>query len=196
MGITTGIILYPGMEELDFVGPLEVFGMAGQNKEENRVVTIAEHDRVRAWNGLTVVPDHTFDDAPPLDVMVVPGGFGSREQVNNAKLIDYLRSAAANCQWVTSVCTGTLLLHEAGVAKGKNVTTHWSFIEGLRERGNVTVKENIRYVRDGNLVTAAGVSAGIDMSLWVVGQLYGAVHARQVQRFMEYYPAPPYQADV
>ncbi len=196
MGITTGIILYTDMEELDFVGPLEVFGMAGQNKDQSRVVTIAEHDRVRAWNGLTVVPDHTFEDAPPLDVMVVPGGLGSREQVNNAKLIDYLRSAAANCQWVTSVCTGTLLLHEAGVAKGKNVTTHWSFIEDLRERGNVTVKENIRYVRDGTLVTAAGVSAGIDMSLWVVGQLYGAEHARQVQRFMEYYPAPPYQADV
>ncbi len=196
MGLITGVILYEGMEELDFVGPLEVFGMAGMEKDDHRVVTIGETERVCAWHGLTVVADHGFDDAPALDVMVVPGGLGGREQVNNAKLIDYLRSAAENCQWVTSVCTGTLLLHEAGVAKGKNVTTHWSFIEGLRERGNVTVKENIRYVRDGNLVTAAGVSAGIDMSLWVVGQLYGEEHARQVQRFMEYYPAPPYQADV
>ena len=196
MGLITGIILYEGMEELDFVGPLEVFGMAGMEKDDHNVITIGETERVRAWNGLTVVADHGFDDAPDLDVMVVPGGFSSREQVNNAKLIDYLRGAAANCTWVTSVCTGTLLLHEAGVAKGKNVTTHWSFIEGMRERGNVTVKENIRYVRDGNLVTAAGVSAGIDMSLWVVGQLYGEEHARQVQRFMEYYPAPPYQADV
>ncbi len=195
MGITTGIILYEGMEELDFVGPLEVFGMAGKNEDGNRVVCIAEHDPVRAWNGLTVVPDYGFGDAPPLDVMVVPGGMGSREQANNATLIDYLRNAAVGCQWVTSVCTGTLLLHEAGVARGKNVTTHWSFIEALRERGDVTVKEDVRYVRDGNLVTAAGVSAGIDMSLWVVGQIYGAEHARQVQRFMEYYPAPPYQAD-
>ena len=196
MGITTGILLYEGMEELDFAGPFEVFGMAGLNNEDDRVVTIAESSPVRAWNGLRVLADYGFDDAPQLDVLVVPGGFGSREQVDNPKIIDFIRKASASCQWVTSVCTGALLLHEAGPARGKNLTTHWSFIEGMRERGDATVKENVRYVRDGNLVTAAGVSAGIDMSLWVVGQIYGVDHARQVQRFMEYDPAPPYSADV
>jgi len=195
MGITTGILLFEGMEELDFAGPFEVFGMAGMNRDEDRVVTIAESSPVRAWNGLRVVADHGFDDAPQLDVLVVPGGFGTREQVDNPKLIEFIRKASATCQWVTSVCTGSLLLHEAGPARGKNITTHWSFIETLRERGDAVVKENVRYVRDGNLVTAAGVSAGIDMSLWVVGQIYGVDHARQVQRFMEYDPAPPYTAD-
>ncbi len=196
MGITTGILLFEGMEELDFAGPFEVFGMAGMNRDDDRVVTIAESSPVRAWNGLRVVADHGFDDAPALDVLVVPGGFGTREQVDNPKLIEFIRKASPACQWVTSVCTGSLLLHEAGVARGKNITTHWSFIEALRERGDATVKENVRYVRDGNVVTAAGVSAGIDMSLWVVGQVYGVDHARQVQRFMEYDPAPPYSADV
>jgi transcriptional regulator GlxA family with amidase domain len=94
------------------------------------------------------------------------------------------------------VCTGTLLLHEAGLAKGRRVTTHWGFVETLRQRGDVEVLEKVRFVRDGRLVTAAGVSAGIDMALWVVGQLYGVPHARQTQRFMEYDPAPPYTAEV
>ena len=107
-----------------------------------------------------------------------------------------LRKVAAECQWVTSVCTGTLLLHEAGPARGKRVTTHWGFIQALRERGDVEVLQGPRYVRDGNLVTSAGVSAGIDMSLWVVGQLFTPQHARNTQRMMEYDPMPPYGAEV
>jgi transcriptional regulator GlxA family with amidase domain len=198
MAITTGILLYERMEELDFAGPFEVFGMAAKlGGGGDRVITVAETtEPVAAFNGLRVVPDHGFADAPDLDVIVVPGGLGSREQVNNPVLIDWLRKASDRCRWVTSVCTGTLLLHEAGVARGKRVTTHWSFIEALRERGDVTVLEGRRYVRDGNLVTSAGVSAGIDMSLWLVGQIYDIEHARNVQRMMEYDPAPPYGADV
>ncbi len=95
---------------------------------------------------------------------------------------------------VTSVCTGSLLLHAAGPARGATVTTHWAFVDALRERAtDSTVLDDVRYVRDGNLVTAAGVSAGIDMALWLVGEIWGVAHARNTQRFMQYEPEPPYQ---
>ena len=195
MAYTTGILLFDEAEELDFVGPLEVFGMARNNGD--RVVTIAEKaEPVRANLGLRVVPDHTIADAPPLDVLVVPGGLGTRREVDNAQLLDWIKQAAAGCTWITSVCTGSMLLEAAGVIDGRNVTTHWAMIDTFREKGTVTVLDSRRYVRDGNVVTAAGVSAGIDMSLWVVGQLYGVDHARGVQRMMEYDPAPPYAAEV
>jgi transcriptional regulator GlxA family with amidase domain len=163
----------------------------------SRVVTLAESERpVRCAKGMRVVPDHGFANAPALDVVVVPGGWGTRREVANPALIEWLRKAGAECRWVTSVCTGALLLHEAGFAKGRRITTHWSFVEQLRQRGDVTVLEQVRYVRDGNLVTAAGVSAGIDMSLWLVGQLHDPAFARRVQHYIEYHPAPPYAAEV
>jgi len=198
MAITTGILLFDDAEELDFVGPFEVFKMARHSgHEDDRVVTIAERaEPVRGFGGLRVIPDHGFADAPPLDVLVVPGGQGTRREVNNAVLLEWIRKAAEPCTWVTSVCTGSLLLHGAGLARGKRVTTHWGFVTQLRERGDVTVLEKVRYVRDGNLVTSAGVSAGIDMALWIVGQLYGPDHARLTQKLMEYDPAPPYTAEV
>jgi transcriptional regulator GlxA family with amidase domain len=198
MAITTGILLFDGAEELDFAGPWEVFTMARMGgHEDDRVVTIAAHDRpVRCAKGLRVLPDHTFADAPPLDVLLVPGGQGTRSAVDDPVLIDWLRKAAEPCSWVTSVCTGALLLHGAGLARGRRVTTHWAFVPQLRERGDVTVLERVRWVRDGRLVTSAGVSAGIDMALWLVGQIHGADHARATQRLMEYEPAPPYAAEV
>ncbi|MCG8591948.1 MAG: DJ-1/PfpI family protein [Proteobacteria bacterium] len=197
MSRTVGILLFEDVEELDFAGPFEVFGMASKLSADLRVVTIAEgSDPVRAFNGLRVVPDHSFENAPALDILLVPGGMGTRKLVDNAAVIDWLRKTAADCEWVTSVCTGTLLLHEAGVAAGKRTTTHWAFVEALRERGDIEVLEEVRYVRDGNLVTAAGVSAGIDMSLWLLGQIEGIPRARQVQKMMQYDPAPPYPAEV
>lgn len=196
MGITTGVLIFNDAEELDFVGPWEVLTMAKLFAPDDRVVTIAETlEPVRAAKGLRILPDHTFADAPELDVVLVPGGQGTRREVANAVLIDWLRKAGARCTWVTSVCTGSLLLHEAGFADGRRVTTHWGFVSTLRERG-ANVLENVRYVRDGNVVTAAGVSAGIDMALWLVGQIHGVPIARQVQRAMEYDPAPPYTAEV
>jgi transcriptional regulator GlxA family with amidase domain len=197
MGVTIGILLFDGAEELDFVGPWEVFTMVRHAKPGDRVVTIAATEApVRCAKGMRVLPDHTFSNAPALDVVLVPGGEGTRHEVDNPALIEWLRKAGAQCQWVTSVCTGALLLHEAGFAKNKRVTTHWGFIEELRQRGEIEVLEKIRYVRDGALVTAAGVSAGIDMALWLVGQIHGVDIARGVQRFMEYDPAPPYTAEV
>ena len=194
MPFTTGILLFTDAEELDFVGPLEVFGMARQDGD--LVVTIAASaEPVRANLGLRVVPDHTLADAPPLDVLIVPGGMGTRREVENSALLDWVKQVAAGCTWVTSVCTGSLVLEAAGLLQGGNVTTHWAMLDHLRTK-DVTVLEGRRYVRHGNVVTAAGVSAGIDMSLWVVGQLYGVDHARAVQRMMEYDPAPPYAAEV
>ncbi len=197
MSLTTGILLFNDAEELDWAGPWEVFTAATMVNEGDRVVTIAETTApVRCAKGLRVLPDHSFADAPALDVVLVPGGHGTLREVTNPVLLEWLRKTAARCTWVTSVCTGAQLLAEAGIAKGKRVTTHWSFIEALRARGDVTVVERVRYVRDGNVVTSAGVSAGIDMALWLVGQIHGVDIARLIQKGIEYDPAPPYAADV
>jgi len=197
MGITYGIVAYDDAEELDFVGPWEVFTMGAQANGEDRVVLVAgRREPVRCHKGLRVVPDCVYADAPPLDVVLLPGGMGSRAEMGNPVLLDWLRKTAPRCRWVTSVCTGALILHAAGLLAGRKATTHWSAVPMLRDLGGVTVLERTRYVRDGNVVTAAGVSAGIDMALWLVGQLHGADFARGVQRFMEYDPAPPYAAEV
>jgi transcriptional regulator GlxA family with amidase domain len=195
---TIGMLIFDDAEELDFVGPWEVFTMAAKTRDDIRVVTIAERaGPVRCAKGMRVLPDHTLTDAPALDVVLVPGGMGTRREVNNPVLIDWLRKIAPNLHWVTSVCTGALLLCEAGFARGKRVTTHWAFVEELRKRyPDVEVLGNVRYVRDDRLCTAAGVSAGIDLALWLTGQLWGVDTARNTQRAMEYDPAPPYAAEV
>jgi transcriptional regulator GlxA family with amidase domain len=193
MSITTGMMIFDDCEELDFVGPWEVFTMA--RRDGDRVVTIAEKPGpITCAKGLRVLPDHTFEDAPPLDVLLIPGGHGRRLEMKNKVALDWIAAVAPACTWVTSVCTGAFVLHAAGPAVGKNVTTHWASIDELRQHPDVTVHERVRYVRDGNVVTAAGVSAGIDMALWVVGQIYGVEHARVTQYAMEYEPAPPYAA--
>jgi transcriptional regulator GlxA family with amidase domain len=199
MTTSIGILLFADAEELDFAGPWEVFTMAGTGRDDIRVVSVAERaEPVRCAKGLRVLPDHSFDDAPELDVVVVPGGEGTRREYQNPALLDWLRKAGERCRWVTSVCTGSLILHAAGFTQGRRVTTHWAFCQALRELvgEDARVLENVRYVRDGKVVTAAGVSAGIDMALWLAGQLWGVEHARRTQRLMEYDPAPPYTADV
>jgi len=197
MPMTTGILLFEDAEELDFVGPFEVLAAAANVTGEGRTVTIAEREgQVRCAKGLRVLPDHSFANAPALDVVLVPGGIGTRREVANPVLIDWLRKAGAHATWVTSVCTGSLLLHEAGFARGKRVTTHWAFVPEFRKRPEVTVLDGPRYVRDGTLLTSAGVSAGIDMTLWLVGQIHSPEVARKVQRYIQYDPAPPYTAEV
>ena len=192
------IAVFEGAEELDFVGPWEVFTMAAKVRDDIRVVTIAERaGPVACAKGMRVLPDHTLADAPQLDVVMVPGGIGTRREVDNPVVIDWLRRIAPGLRWVTSVCTGALLLCEAGLARGRRVTTHWAFIEDLRKRyPDVEVLADVRYVRDENVCTAAGVSAGIDLALWLTGQIWGIDTARKTQRAMEYDPAPPYAAEV
>jgi len=195
---TIGLLIFDGAEELDFVGPWEVFTMAAKVRDDIRVVTIAERaGPVACAKGMRVLPDHTLTDAPQLDVVMVPGGIGTRREVDNPVVIDWLRRVAPGLRWVTSVCTGALLLCEAGLARGRRVTTHWAFIEDLRKRyPDVEVLADVRYVRDENVCTAAGVSAGIDLALWLTGQIWGIDTARKTQRAMEYDPAPPYAAEV
>jgi transcriptional regulator GlxA family with amidase domain len=190
-----GILVFDDAEELDFVGPWEVFKMAREARpKEIELVLVAESDRpVRCRGGLRVLADVTTADCTALDVLLVPGGQGTRTEVKNEVLLAWIARIADSAQWVTSVCTGAMLLTAAGPAKGKRVTTHWNFVKALRERGEAAeVLDNFRYVRDGKIVTAAGVSAGIDMALWLVGAWYGPEFARGVQRYMEYDPAPPY----
>ncbi|MFL5430849.1 MAG: DJ-1/PfpI family protein [Myxococcales bacterium] len=200
---TIGIVVFDDAEELDFVGPWEVFCSAGMMIERGeapgaqplKAVLIAEKaGPVRCAKGMRVLPDATFADAPPLDLVLVPGGMGTRREANNQGMLAWLREIAPRCRFVTSVCTGALLLHEAGISRGRRVATHFNFVDQLRARG-ANVLTNVRYVEDGNLISAAGVSAGIDMSLWLVGQLVDPKFARKVQRWIEYDPKPPY-ADV
>jgi transcriptional regulator GlxA family with amidase domain len=192
-----GILIFGGVEELDFAGPWEVLTVAGKLTGDLEVMTLAPTlGPVRSAKGLRVLPDLAFEDAPPLDVLLVPGGEGTRRADNVPALVSFIRGAAPACRWVTSVCTGALLLQGAGLLNGKRATTHWAHTDQLEERGGVTVVRDARYVRDGSVVTAAGVSAGIDMSLWLVGQLFDPATARRVQRTIEYDPAPPYAADV
>jgi transcriptional regulator GlxA family with amidase domain len=201
---TYGLLIFPDAEELDFVGPWEVFTASAMARkldgdgdgEGDRAVLIAQSlDPVRCHKGLRVLPDHTLDDHPPLDVVLVPGGIGTRAEAGNQVLLDWLAAAGETAEWATSVCTGALLLVASGLARDKRVATHWSFEDALEKRGDCTVVRNARWVQDGKIVTSQGVSAGIDMALWLIGQLHGVDHARTVQRYIQYQPAPPYAAD-
>lgn len=194
-----GILVFDDVEELDFVGPWEVFATAANKAEATgqpvyRPLLIAENKGLRRCaKALRVLPDTDIASAPPLAILLIPGGQGTRREVNNPPLLNWIAKTAATAEWVTSVCTGALLLCAAGPARGKTVTTHWAFVEALKARGEAkAVRDDCRFVQDGNLVSAAGVSAGIDMALWLVGQLYTPDFARQVQRAIQYAPQPPY----
>jgi transcriptional regulator GlxA family with amidase domain len=213
MAYTIGLAVFPGAEELDFIGPWEVFtasaalrasggleniGTDGTSAdgETDRVLLVAESlDPVRCAKGLRVLPDATFDDHPPLDVVLVPGGEGTQTEIENPTFLRWLAGVASTASWTTSVCTGSLLLHGAGVAPERRLATHWAFENELEKLG-ATVSRGARFVRDGQVVSSQGVSAGIDMALWLVGQLHSVQHARDTQRYIQYEPAPPYTAEV
>jgi transcriptional regulator GlxA family with amidase domain len=194
---TYGLLIFDGAEELDFAGPWEVFTASSMLRDDaDTAILIAERPgAIRCNKGMRVLPDHTLDDHPPLDVLLVPGGSGTRREVSNPAITDWIRKTSAAAAWTTSVCTGALLLHQAGPARGRKVATHHAFEDTLQARGDITVVRDARYVVDGNLVTSQGVSAGIDMALWLIGRLHGRDHARAVRRYIQYEPAPPYLAD-
>ena len=192
MSFNIAFVLFPAFEELDFAGPYEVFGVAANYQEKDwQVFTVAEEQMVEGTHGLKVQVDHLFQDAPNAEMILVPGGFGTREGMENAALIDYIRRAGADAQYVTSVCTGSFLLHKAGFLKGRRAATYFRSREQLEKMGDVTVVED-RWVHDGNVITAGGVSSGIDMALYMVGVLKTPEFARKVQQHIEYDPAPPY----
>lgn len=142
---------------------------------------------VRCAKGLTVLPQHGFDDCPELDVLVVPGGQGTRREVDNPQLIDFIAQRAGSAKAILSVCTGAFLLHKAGLLAGRRATTHWASLDRLRALGDVTVLEE-RYVIDGPIWTSAGVSAGLDMALEFIARMDSPVVAGKVQLVSEYYP--------
>ena len=190
---TIGIVLFPDFEDLDAIGPREALTMmAKASGGEWQVVLISEEGGpVTSFLGTRYLVDHSYESCPPLDVVLVPGGLGTRTQMNNPKHIEFVTRQDRQATWVTSVCTGALILHQAGFLSGKRATTHWSAVDLLRNLGDVEVAEGERYVHDGNVITSAGVSAGIDMALYVVSLVKDAETARNVQKYIEYYPKPP-----
>ncbi len=193
-----GILVFPEVEVLDVCGPFEVFAVTRLDEEMRRetpspfeVLLVAERTQpVTATGGLRVLPDHDLASCPALDLLVVPGGWGTRREIANRVLIDWIAARGANVATLTSVCTGAMLLGEAGLLDGRRATTHWRSLDWMTERfPRVTVERERHWVEDGNVITSAGISAGIDMALRVVARLHGEPVARATARHMEYrYP--------
>jgi transcriptional regulator GlxA family with amidase domain len=188
-----GILLFPNVDDLDAMGPKEALGMFAKYSGGEWELGFVSQDggSVRAFLGTQIGADYSFNDCPPLDVILVPGGLGTRTEVNNETLIEFVRSRGEAAEYVTSVCTGALVLHRAGFLSGRRATTHWASIQELRSKGDVDVVDDERWVQDGNVITSAGVSAGIDMCLYLISLLKDEQAAANVQRLMEYYPRPP-----
>lgn len=190
-----GILIFPDVEVLDFCGPFEVFSVTRLDEERRRldpspyeVMLITEKPGVvTATGGLRVVPDHTLQDCPALDVLVVPGGWGTRREMLNDKLIAWLGERARQVATLTSVCTGSLLLGKAGLLDGKRATTHWRVLEEMRSLfPKIDLIQDQHVVEHGDVVTSAGISAGIDMALRVVARHHGEAVARSAAKYMEY----------
>ena len=189
------IVIFEAAEELDFVGPWEIFTFLRHFDEDAcEVFTVSEHGgEVRCAKGLRVLADYSFEAAPRADVLLIPGGMGTRAEVDNPRMIEYVQRAADGAELVTSVCTGSFVLERAGLLTGLRATTHWASIDRFRALGTVEVVDDQRFVDEGRIVTSAGVSAGIDMALYIVGRLWSPELARRVQKGVEYFPDPPYQ---
>ena len=192
-----GILIFDGVEVLDFAGPFEVFsrtrlqaGSDSRRSEESApfsVFTVARsRASIRTTGDLEVTPHHGFADAPRIDLLLVPGGFGTRALVNDAETLDWIRRVAATTRKTTSVCTGSLLLAKAGLLEGKRATTHWGALDLLDSMGaGVTVDRERRVVDDG-IITSAGVASGIDMAFYVVEMLFGRAVADETAHYIEY----------
>jgi len=190
-----GILIFPNVEVLDFCGPFEVFSVTRLNEETRyedvspfEVLLIAEtKDTVVATGGLKVIPDVTLETCPPLDILVVPGGWGTRAEAKNKRLLDWIAERGRSVETLTSVCTGSMLLAQAGLLDGQRATTHWRSLDRMRDAfPAVTVEEKLHVVEHGNVLTSAGISAGIDMALRVVIRYFGETVARGTVRNMEY----------
>jgi transcriptional regulator GlxA family with amidase domain len=186
-----GIVVFPGVEELDFVGPWEILGMWGQHAggPKHCVLVSQSTSPVVCAKGMSIIPHVSFEQCPSLDVLVVPGGQGTRHEVENEVLLDFISNQAASCKAILSICTGSFLLHRAGLLRGKKATTHWNSLDRLRALGDVNVVEE-RFVRDANIWSSAGVSAGMDMVLAFIAHSAGEEAAGVTQAAAEYYPAP------
>ena len=189
MSVNIGLVLFPNLTQLDLTGPFEVFA---------RIPDVQVHliwkdlNAVRTDRGLTIMPTTTFADCPKLDVICVPGGPGQVDLMDDDEVLEFLNRVAPDCQYVTSVCTGALVLGAAGLLKGYQATTYWAAHDQLRMFGAEPIKA--RVVKDRNRITGAGVTSGIDFALAVAAELAGDTVARGIQLAMEYDPAPPFDA--
>ena len=194
---SVGIFIFDGVEILDFAGPFEVFSrvrlVAGAESRRTddaapfTVFTVAKStDAVTATGGLRILPAYPWEDAPPIDILVVPGGFGTRPLIDDSATIDWVTRTAASAGHVTSVCTGALLLARAGLLRGRRATTHWAAHDLLASIDpSIDVVRDARVVRD-TVITSAGVSAGMDMAFDVVEALHGRAVADETARYIEY----------
>lgn len=187
---TLAILLFDDVEVLDFCGPFEVFSVANRFTDPPAFTVLTAAERagpVVARGGLSVNPHYHLADCPRPDLLLVPGGQGTRREMHNAALIDWISRAAAGAELVLSVCTGSLLLAKAGLLDGLEATTHHASIDLLRETApRATVHADRRFVDNGRVICSAGIAAGIDMSLYVVGRLLGAEVAAKTAARMEY----------
>jgi cyclohexyl-isocyanide hydratase len=184
---TVGMLLFPNMTQLDLTGPYEVFA----RMPDTTVTLIAETlAPVRSERGLTIMPDTAFADAPQYDVLFVPGGIGVNPMMEHVPILEFLREQAEGARYITSVCTGALLLGAAGLLQGYRAATHWLAMDLLPILGAEPVHE--RVVVDRNRITGGGVTAGIDFGLVVAAELCGRNVAERIQLTMEYNPAPPF----
>jgi len=194
---SVGILIFDGVEVLDFAGPFEVFsrtrlvpGLASRRSEESapfRVFTVAKSAAaITTTGGLRVLPHHAWADAPKIDLLVLPGGVGTRSLLDDPETLDWIRRTAAGARRVTSVCTGSLLLAKAGLLRGRRATTHWGALDLLASLdAGTTVERTLRVVDDG-IISSAGVASGIDMAFYVVERLCGREVADETARYIEY----------
>ncbi|MGI8809277.1 MAG: DJ-1/PfpI family protein [Acidimicrobiales bacterium] len=193
---TIGILLFDGVEELDAVGPYEVLAAWTRIRPDDgwRTITVgvAGDGPVRGAKGLLMTPDLALDAAGHIDLLLYPGGQGTVRLMGDAAHLDWLRGQAARDQLTTSVCTGALVLASAGLLANRPATTHWASLDTLASIDpTIDVRPDDRYVDDGDVITASGVSAGIDMALHLVARLAGDERAREVRRYIQYDPEPP-----
>lgn len=184
--ITIGILIFPDVEELDFVGPFEVLSYINKIRPDStRVLLVAEtEDAVRAFNGMRVLPDATLETCPELDILVAPGGKGRIRAMKNGNLIRFIQRQASHARYIASVCTGAFLLAEAGMLNGVKATTYHECFNELSGYGVDVVSGKV--IRQGNILTAGGVSSGIELGLYLLRDLYGAETAQKVADKIEY----------
>ncbi|MDN7945474.1 DJ-1/PfpI family protein [Burkholderia multivorans] len=189
MALHIGFLVFPGVQQLDLTGPHDVLASLPDAAVH---LVWKSREPVASSSGLALTPTHTFADCPPLDVICIPGGSGINALLLDAETIAFVQQRAADARYVTSVCTGALLLGVAGLLRDRRATTHWRFHTLLERLGAVPVRE--RVVRDGNLITGGGVTAGIDFALTIAAELVGDEEAQAIQLQLEYAPAPPFDA--
>ncbi len=187
--LTVGLLAFPDLTQLDLTGPYEVFARAPGMRA---VVVGTRPGPIRSEWGLTLGTDCTLDDAPPLDVLFIPGGIGVNALLADDPVLDFVADRGARAAWVTSVCTGALVLGAAGLLRGYRATTHWLSLDLLADLGATPVEA--RVVHDRNRITGGGVTAGIDFALSLVAELHGREVAERIQLTIEYDPAPPFRS--